>query len=38
MLVERAQLHAPHGVQIMGVLLFQDLAVIPLLVLVPALA
>ena len=38
MLVERAQLHSPHGRQIMGVLLFQDLAVIPLLVLVPALA
>ena len=38
MLVERSQLHSPHGRQIMGVLLFQDLAVIPLLVLVPALA
>jgi monovalent cation:H+ antiporter-2, CPA2 family len=37
-LVERTQLHSPHGRQIMGVLLFQDLAVIPLLVLVPALA
>jgi CPA2 family monovalent cation:H+ antiporter-2 len=37
-LVERGQLHSPHGRQIMGVLLFQDLAVIPLLVLVPALA
>jgi len=38
MLAERAQLHTPHGRQIMGVLLFQDLAVIPLLVLIPALA
>src|SRR4029079_12463396 len=37
-LAERMQLHTPHGRQIMGVLLFQDLAVIPLLVLVPALA
>jgi CPA2 family monovalent cation:H+ antiporter-2 len=37
-LAERAQLHSPHGHQIMGVLLFQDLAVIPLLVLVPAIA
>ena len=37
-LVEQTQLHSPHGKQIMGVLLFQDLAVIPLLVLVPALA
>jgi len=36
MLAERSQLHSPHGRQIMGVLLFQDLAVIPLLVLVPA--
>ena len=38
MLSERMQLHTPHGRQIMGVLLFQDLAVIPLLVLIPALA
>ena len=37
-LAERMQLHAPHGRVIMGVLLFQDLAVIPLLVLIPALA
>jgi CPA2 family monovalent cation:H+ antiporter-2 len=37
-LAERMQLHTPHGRQIMGVLLFQDLAVIPLLVLVPALS
>ena len=38
MLSERLQLHSAHGRQIMGVLLFQDLAVIPLLVLIPALA
>ena len=38
MLAERMQLHSAHGRQIMGVLLFQDLAVIPLLVLIPALA
>jgi len=38
MLAERMQLHSEHGRQIMGVLLFQDLAVIPLLVLIPALA
>jgi CPA2 family monovalent cation:H+ antiporter-2 len=37
-LSERMQLHTPHGRQIMGVLLFQDLAVIPLLVVIPALA
>jgi CPA2 family monovalent cation:H+ antiporter-2 len=36
-LSEQAQLHTPSGRQIMGVLLFQDLAVIPLLVLIPAL-
>ncbi len=37
-LAEQTQLHSAHGRQIMGVLLFQDIAVIPLLVLVPALA
>ncbi len=37
-LAEQMQLHSAHGREIMGVLLFQDLAVIPLLVLVPALA
>jgi len=36
-LAERAQLHSEFGRQVMGVLLFQDLAVIPLLVLIPAL-
>ncbi len=38
MLVERAEMNAPHGQQIMGVLLFQDLAVVPLLIIIPALA
>ena len=37
-LADQAQLHSAHGKQIVGVLLFQDLAVVPLLVLVPALA
>jgi CPA2 family monovalent cation:H+ antiporter-2 len=37
-LTERAQMHSEYGRQVMGVLLFQDLAVIPLLVLIPALA
>jgi len=38
MLVERAELNLPYGQQIMGVLLFQDLAVVPLLIIIPALA
>lgn len=38
MLAERAELNAPFGQQIMGVLLFQDLAVVPLLIVIPALA
>jgi monovalent cation:H+ antiporter-2, CPA2 family len=37
-LSERMQLSTEYGRQVMGVLLFQDLAVIPLLVLIPALA
>jgi monovalent cation:H+ antiporter-2, CPA2 family len=36
-LAEQAAIHSPHGKQTMGVLLFQDLAVIPLLVMVPVL-
>jgi monovalent cation:H+ antiporter-2, CPA2 family len=36
-LSERAQLQTDYGRQVMGVLLFQDLAVIPLLVVIPAL-
>jgi CPA2 family monovalent cation:H+ antiporter-2 len=38
MLVERAELNLPHGQKIMGVLLFQDLAVVPLIIVIPALA
>ncbi|HST02583.1 MAG TPA: cation:proton antiporter, partial [Usitatibacter sp.] len=36
-LAEKLQLHSDNGRGVMGVLLFQDLAVIPLLVLIPAL-
>jgi CPA2 family monovalent cation:H+ antiporter-2 len=38
MLTERMELESPHGRQIISVLLFQDLAVVPLLIMVPALA
>ncbi|OWW22341.1 monovalent cation:proton antiporter family protein [Noviherbaspirillum denitrificans] len=38
LLTERLELDSPHGRQIFGILLFQDLAVVPLLILVPALA
>jgi len=38
MLAERLELNSPHGQRIIGILLFQDLAVIPLLILLPALA
>ncbi|MFY9259683.1 MAG: monovalent cation:proton antiporter-2 (CPA2) family protein [Gallionella sp.] len=38
MLVERAELNMPYGQQMMGILLFQDLAVVPLLIIIPALA
>jgi CPA2 family monovalent cation:H+ antiporter-2 len=37
MMAERLELESEHGKRIMGVLLFQDLAVVPLLVLIPAL-
>lgn len=37
-LAERLELNTPHGRQIIGVLLFQDLAVVPLLIVLPALA
>jgi CPA2 family monovalent cation:H+ antiporter-2 len=37
MLVERAELNTPQGQKIMGVLLFQDLAVVPLIIIIPAL-
>ena len=38
LLVDRMELETPHGRQVIGVLLFQDLAVVPLLILIPALA
>ncbi len=38
LLAERYELQSRHGQQIVGVLLFQDLAVVPLLILIPALA
>lgn len=38
LLTERLELDTPHGRNIFGVLLFQDLAVVPLLILIPALA
>ena len=37
LLAERGELDSAHGRQVIGVLLFQDLAVVPLLVLLPAL-
>ena len=37
LLAERGELDSPHGREVMGVLLLQDLAVVPLLVLIPAL-
>jgi len=38
MLTERLELESEHGRNIVGILLFQDLAVVPLLILIPALA
>jgi len=38
LMVERLELESEHGKRVMGVLLFQDLAVVPLLVLIPALS
>ncbi len=38
MLTERLELDSEHGRKVMGILLFQDLAVVPLLILIPALA
>jgi len=38
MLTERLELESEHGRKIVGILLFQDLAVVPLLILIPALA
>ena len=37
LLAERLEMETEHGKRVMGVLLFQDLAVVPLLVLIPAL-
>ena len=37
LLAERMEVDTPHGREIIGVLLFQDLAVVPLLILIPAL-
>ncbi|MBA3595776.1 MAG: cation:proton antiporter [Methylibium sp.] len=37
LMAERLELETPHGKRVMGVLLFQDLAVVPFLVLIPAL-
>ncbi len=38
LLAERLEIQTPHGRQIFGALLFQDLAVVPLLMLIPAFA
>jgi CPA2 family monovalent cation:H+ antiporter-2 len=38
MLADRLETETPHGRETIGVLLFQDLAVVPLLILIPALA
>ena len=37
LMAERSELDSEHGRRVMGILLFQDLAVVPLLVLIPAL-
>ncbi|WCM88478.1 monovalent cation:proton antiporter family protein [Acidovorax sp. NCPPB 3576] len=37
LMAERAELESEHGRRVLGILLFQDLAVVPLLVLIPAL-
>jgi CPA2 family monovalent cation:H+ antiporter-2 len=38
LVAERMELESEHGKRVVGILLFQDLAVVPLLVLIPALA
>lgn len=38
LMAERAELQSEHGKRVMGIVLFQDIAVVPLLVLIPALA
>ncbi|MBN9366228.1 MAG: cation:proton antiporter [Comamonadaceae bacterium] len=37
LMAERAELESEHGRRVLGILLFQDLAVVPLLILIPAL-
>lgn len=37
LLADRAELQSEHGRRVMGILLFQDIAVVPLLILIPAL-
>ncbi|MDR3413713.1 MAG: monovalent cation:proton antiporter-2 (CPA2) family protein [Formivibrio sp.] len=37
LLTERSELHSPHGQNAIGILLFQDLAVVPLLIVLPVL-
>ncbi len=37
LMAERLEMETPHGRRVLGILLFQDLAVVPLLVLIPAL-
>jgi CPA2 family monovalent cation:H+ antiporter-2 len=37
LMAERLELESEHGKRVVGILLFQDLAVVPLLVLIPAL-
>ena len=38
LMMERIQMDTPHGREIFGVLLFQDLAVVPMLIIIPAIA
>ncbi len=38
LMMERMQMDTPHGREILGVLLFQDLAVVPMLIIIPAIA
>jgi CPA2 family monovalent cation:H+ antiporter-2 len=38
LLGERGETHAPHGRLLLGILLFQDIAIVPMLILIPALS
>ncbi len=38
LMAERQELHSAHGRKVFGILLFQDLAVVPLLIIIPALS